>query len=167
MGEKNGKVIAGGRSQGNRLDQLYYPTDVLIDKETNSLFIADGGNERIVRWFRRERTTQGEVIIDNIDYYGLTMDHQRYLYVSDTEKDEVRPYTIGDKNGIVIAGGNEQGNQLNQLDCSTYLFVDEKRAVYVSDFDDHRVMKWNKDGKEGIVKAGGQGQGKEMFDTVV
>ena len=89
MGEKNGKVIAGGRGQGNRLDQLCYPTDVLMDKETNSLFIADGGNGRIVRWFRRERTTQGEVVIDNIDCYGLTMIHQRYLYVSDTEKHEV------------------------------------------------------------------------------
>ena len=44
MGAKNGKVIAGGRNQGNRLDQLNYPLDVLIDKETNSLLIADEGN---------------------------------------------------------------------------------------------------------------------------
>ena len=48
------------------------------------------------------------------------MDHQRYLYVSDTRKDEVRRYTIGDKNGIVVAGGNGQGNQLNQLNFPTY-----------------------------------------------
>ena len=41
MGASNGKVIAGGRGQGNRLDQLNHPSDVLIDKETNSLFIAD------------------------------------------------------------------------------------------------------------------------------
>ena len=40
-GASNGKVIAGGRGQGNRLDQLNYPIDVLIDKETNSLFICD------------------------------------------------------------------------------------------------------------------------------
>ena len=85
------------------------------------------------------------------------MDHQSYLYVSDTEKHEVQRYTIEDKNGIVIAGGNGQGNQLNQLNCSTYLFVDEKRAVYVSDFDNPRVMKWNKGKKEGIVIARGQG----------
>ena len=36
-----GKLIAGGQGQGNRLDQLNNPTDILIDKETNSLFIAD------------------------------------------------------------------------------------------------------------------------------
>ena len=41
MGASHRKIIAGGQGQGNRLDQLDGPTDVLIDKETNSLFIAD------------------------------------------------------------------------------------------------------------------------------
>ena len=44
MGASNGKVIAGDRRRGNRLDQLNDPTDVLIDKETNSVFIADRDN---------------------------------------------------------------------------------------------------------------------------
>ena len=131
IGSSNGKVIAGGRGHGNRLDQLNYPIDVLIDKETNSLFIADHANQRVVRWSRRQDTTQGEVIVDNIHCWGLAIDHQRYLYVSDIEKHEVRRYTIGDKNGVVVAGGNGQGNQLNQLNCPTYLFVDEEQAVYV------------------------------------
>ena len=160
--KSNGKVIAGDRGQGNRLDQLNCPSDVLIDKETNSLFIADRDNRRVVRWSRRQETTQGEVIVDNIDCRGLAMDHQRYLYVSDTEKDEVRRYTIGDKNGIVVAGGNGKGNQLNQLNCPTYLFVDEEQAVYVSDRDNHRVMKWNKGTNQGMVVAGGQGQGSAL-----
>ena len=47
MGAINGKVVAGGQGQENRLDQLYHPTDVLIDKETNSLFIADRANQRV------------------------------------------------------------------------------------------------------------------------
>ena len=96
MEEENGKVIAGGQGQGNRLDQLYYPIDVLIDKETNSLFISDRENRRVLRWSRRQETTQGEVIVDNIDCWGLAIDHQRYLYVSDVGKHEVRRYTIGD-----------------------------------------------------------------------
>ena len=158
MGASHGTVIAGGREQGNRLDQVNRPIDVLIDKETNSLFIADQWNRRVVRWSRRQNTTQGEIIVDNIHCRGLAMDHQRYLYVSDVGKHEVRRYTIGDKNGIVVAGGNGEGNQLNQLNCPTYLFVDEEQAVYVSDNNNHRVMKWNKGAKEGIVVAGGQGQ---------
>ena len=162
IGASNGTVIAGGRSGGNRLDQLNYPTDVLIDKETNSLFIADAGNRRVLRWSRRQETTQGEVIVDNINCFGLAIDHQRYLYVSDSGKHEVRRYTIGDKNGIVVAGGNGRGNQLNQLNVPIYLFVDKEQAVYVSDHRNHRVMKWNKGAKEGIVVAGGQGEGSAL-----
>ena len=97
---------------------------------------------------------------------GLAIDHQRYLYVSDTEKDEVRRYTIGDKNGIVVAGGNGRGNQLNQLNFPTYLFVDEEQAVYVSDWNNHRVMKWNKGAKEGIC-CGWRTRKRKCFDTVV
>ena len=162
IGASDGKVIAGGRGRGNRLDQLYYPTDVLIDKETNSLFIADQGNGRVLRWSRCQETTQGEVILHNIDCWGLAIDHQRYLYVSDWNKDEVRRYTIGDKNSIVVAGGNGRGNQLNQLNFPTYLFVDKEQALYVSDYNNHRVMKWNKDANQGIVVGGGRGQGSAV-----
>ena len=159
IGASHGRVIAGGQRRGNRLN---YPTDVFINKETNSLFITDLENRRVLRWSRRQETTQGEVIVDNIYCRGLAMDHQRYLYVSDTEKDEVRRYTIGDKNGIIVAGGNGQGNQLNQLNGPTYLFVDEEQAVYVSDSYNHRVMKWNKGANQGIVVAGRQGQGSAL-----
>ena len=162
IGASNGKVIAGGRGEGIRLDQLYRPSDVLIDKETNSLFIADLDNRRVLRWSRRQETTHGEVILDNIACYGLATDYQRYLYVSDIENHEVRRYTIGDKNGIVVAGGNGRGNQLNQLNWPTFLFVDEAQAVYVSDYNNHRVMKWNKGTNKGIVVAGRQGEGSAL-----
>ncbi|CAF5066469.1 unnamed protein product, partial [Rotaria socialis] len=78
----------GGKGQGNGLDQLNHPTDVLIDKETDSLIICDQGNRRVVRWSRRSDTTQGEILINNIWCWGLAMDEQRYVYVSDREKHE-------------------------------------------------------------------------------
>ena len=162
MGASNGKVVAGGRSGGNRLDQLHFPTDVLIDKETNSLIIADRDNRRVLRWTRRHNTTQGEVIVDNIECWGLAIDHQRYLYVSDWNKNAVRRYTIGDKNSTFVAGGNGQGNQLNQLNFPHYLFVDEEQAVYVSDENNHHVMKWNKGAKEGMVVAGEREKGSAL-----
>ncbi|CAF4423769.1 unnamed protein product, partial [Rotaria magnacalcarata] len=31
----NGQVVAGGNGRGNGLNQLYWPIDVLIDKETD------------------------------------------------------------------------------------------------------------------------------------
>ncbi|CAF4274226.1 unnamed protein product, partial [Rotaria sordida] len=94
MGDTNGQVVAGGNGSGNRLDQLYSPPDVLIDKETDSLIICDQGNRRVVRWSRRSGTTQGQILIDNSWCYGLAMDNQRYLYISDYDKHEVRRYQI-------------------------------------------------------------------------
>ena len=109
MGGSNGKVISGGRGHENRLHQLSLPSDVLIDKENNSLLIADRGTRRVLRWYRRQETTQGEVIVDNIPCFGFAIDHQRHLYISDTGKGEVQRYTTGDKNGMVVAGGNGKG----------------------------------------------------------
>ncbi|CAF1301600.1 unnamed protein product [Rotaria sordida] len=162
MGDTNGQVVAGGNGEGKRLDQLYQPTDVLIDKETDSLIICDRKNRRVVRRSRRSGTTQGEILINNIDCRGLAMDDQRYLYISDVEKHEVRRYQIGDKNGTVVAGGNGYGASLNQLNVPTYIFFDQQQTVYVSDQNNYRVMKWNKGAKEGIVVAGGQGEGNAL-----
>ncbi|CAM4972273.1 unnamed protein product [Rotaria socialis] len=158
----NGQVVAGGKGIGGGLHQLYCPADVLIDNETDSLIICDRGNQRVVRWSRRSGTTQGEVLIDNIDCVGLAMDEQRYLYVSDIRKNKVRRYQLGEKNYTLVAGGNRKGDGLNQLNVPSYLFVDRQQTVYVSDHNNHRVMKWNKGAKEGIVVTGGQGKGNAL-----
>ncbi|CAF4632162.1 unnamed protein product [Rotaria sp. Silwood2] len=162
MGDTNGQVIDGGQGLGNGLDELNLPTDVLIDKETDSLIICDGNNRRVVRWFRRSGTTQGEILFDNIDCSGLFMDDQRHRYVSDAEKHEVRRYQIGDKNGIIVAGGNGKDADLNQLNYPTCIFVDQQQTVYVSDSNNNRVMKWNKGAKEGIVIAESQDNGDAL-----
>ncbi|CAF4125232.1 unnamed protein product [Rotaria sp. Silwood2] len=160
MGDTNGRVIAGGNGSGNQLDQLNDPTDVLIDKETNSLIICDRGNRRVVRWSRRSSTTQGEILIDEIGCFGATLDDQKYLYICNEEEHEVRRYQIGDQKGTLVAGGHGRGAALNQLNKPRYLFVDQQQTVYVSDTRNHRVVKWNKGAKEGIVVAGSQGKGK-------
>ncbi|CAF2042789.1 unnamed protein product, partial [Rotaria magnacalcarata] len=157
----NGQVVAGGNGRGNGLHQLNYPTDVLIDKETDSLIIFDWGNQRVVRWSRRSGTTQGEILIDSITCSGLAMDEQRNLYVADSGKFEVRRYQFGEKIGTLVTGGNGQGGGLNQLNESTYLFVDRDHSVYVSDNWNHRVMKWV-EGAKGIVIVGGQGVGSAL-----
>ncbi|CAF4573401.1 unnamed protein product, partial [Rotaria magnacalcarata] len=125
----NGQVVAGGNGHGNGLNQLNGPSDVLIDKETDSLIICDWKNHRVVRWSRRSGTTQGEILIDNIKCCGLAMDEQRYLYVSDCGKHEVRRYKFGEKNGTLVAGGNSKGDGLNQLNWPTYLVVDRDHSV--------------------------------------
>ncbi|CAF3925313.1 unnamed protein product [Adineta steineri] len=69
---------------------------------------------------------------------------------------------LGDKKGTLVAGGNEEGSDLNQLSFPTFVYVDEDYSVYVTDCGNYRVMKWVKDAEEGIVVAGGNGQGNSV-----
>ena len=158
---KCGQVIAGGNGLGNQMNQLYYPTDVIVDTKNNSLIICDRDNRRIVEWSRQNGTKIGQILISDIDCYSITMDKNGYIYVSDY-KDEVRRWKRGETNGIIVAGGNGKGKHLNQLSWPTYLFVDQDDSVYVSDYNNHRVMKWMKNANEGIIVAGGQGEGDKL-----
>ena len=162
IGDMNKHVFDGVHAQGNRSDQLRFPTDVLIDKKSDSLIACDHGNRRVVRWSRKNYTTKAEILLDDIACLGLAMDDQIHLYISDVEKHEVRRYQIGDKDGTVVAGGHGNGTDLNQLNWPTYIFVDRERTVYVTDHENHRVIKWKKDTIEGIIVAGGHGAGDEL-----
>ncbi|CAF3765008.1 unnamed protein product [Adineta steineri] len=150
---KEGKVVAGGNKEGNRIDQLNRPTDVIVDQQTHSIIIADQGNRRVIQWLNQKQ----QILIHNIDCFGLAMDKHEFLYVSNYTKNEVRRWKMSEYNneGIVVAGGNGKGNQLNQLNSPGFIFVDEVQSVYVADRDNYRVMKWIKGAKEGKIVAGG------------
>ncbi|CAF0863558.1 unnamed protein product [Adineta steineri] len=77
---------------------------------------------------------------------------------------EVRRWKMGEYNneGIVVAGGNGKGDQLNQLHWPTSILVDEDQSVYVSDSRNNRVIKWRKDAKEGTIVTGGNGEGENL-----
>ncbi|CAF4307304.1 unnamed protein product, partial [Adineta steineri] len=83
---QEGQIIAGGNGQGNRMNQLNGPTDVIIDEQNHSTIIADHGNKRVIQWMNQNQ----QILIHNIDCYGLAMDKHGFLYVSDQEKNEVR-----------------------------------------------------------------------------
>ncbi|CAF1314925.1 unnamed protein product [Adineta steineri] len=156
---KAGQIIAGGNGKGDRMDQLNCPTDVVVDQQNHSIIIADRDNRRVIQWLNKKQ----QILIDNIGCWGLAMDKHGFLYVSDTVKNEVRRWKMGEYNneGVIVAGGNGSGNQLNRLHRPTFIIVDDDHSIYVSDYYNHRVMKWSKDAKEGRVVAGGNGRGEK------
>ncbi|CAF3750138.1 unnamed protein product [Rotaria sp. Silwood1] len=149
FGETSGQVIAGGNGQGSGYDQLSLPTDVIVDINTDSLIICDAENRRVVRWPCQDGI-HGETIISNIDCFGLTMDDNGFLYISDDIKNEVTRWRIGDTHGEVVAGGNGKGNNFDQFNRPTYIFIDKDYSLYVSDHINRRIMKWMKGATEGI-----------------
>ncbi|CAF1478273.1 unnamed protein product [Rotaria magnacalcarata] len=66
------------------------------------------------------------------------------------------------KEGIVVAGGQREGNALTQLSYPSGLFVDTLGTLYVADSGNHRVMRWTQgDKKQASVIVGGNGEGEE------
>ncbi|CAF4216375.1 unnamed protein product, partial [Rotaria magnacalcarata] len=65
------------------------------------------------------------------------------------------------QNGLIAAGGNGQGNGINQLDSPYGLYVDDDddQTVYVADSSNHRIVKWKKGAANGQVVVGGNGKG--------
>lgn len=49
-GDSKGEVIAGGRGQGCRVDQLNKPVGLALDAGNARLLVADSGNHRVSRW---------------------------------------------------------------------------------------------------------------------
>ncbi len=157
----SGQVVAGGNGRGSEAHQLSEPRDVIVDKERDGLIICDNGNQRVVRW-PRGNGTSGETIVSNIDCWGLTMDENGFLYVTDFGKREVRRYRRGESEGTVFADVNGFGYRLDSLYYPLYVFFDRDHSVYVSDGVNARVIKWVEGAKQGIVVAGGHGQGNGL-----
>jgi len=165
LGENNGEIVAGRNGRGNRIDQLNLPIDVIVDKNNKSLIICDQGNRRVVRW-SLQNPNDKEILIENISCWGLMMNENGDLFVSDWENHSVKRWRKGEigkgGEGTLVAGGNGCGDKLNQLNSPSYIFIDREESVYVSDNGNHRVMKWLKGANEGIVVAGGQGRGNSL-----
>ncbi|CAF5210218.1 unnamed protein product, partial [Rotaria magnacalcarata] len=173
----NGQVVAGGNGQGNGLNQLNQPTDVLIDKETDSLIICDWGNRRVVRWSRRSGGTLvaggngvgGGLNQLNFPRY-LFVDRQQNVYVSDWNNHRVMKWNKGAKEGIVVAGGQGAGSALTQLSYPAGQFVDTLGTLYVGEYGNHRVTRWTQGANQGTVIVGGgniAGAGANQLDRPI
>mgnify|MGYP001028701134 FL=1 len=148
-----GSLAAGGNGKGKQMNQFDEPSDVRVDKRTNTLIICDSMNRRVMQWPRRDGTN-GEILIDRIPCAGLAMDEHGFLYISNYEMNNVKRYRIGDSEGTVVAGNHGKGDNTNQLDNPTYIFIDKNYSIYISDTVNNRIMKWMPDAREGIVVAG-------------
>jgi DNA-binding beta-propeller fold protein YncE len=65
----------------------------------------------------------------------------------------------GAHQGIVVAGGQGEGNGLTQLYYPKGVVVDQLDTVYVAEEGNHRIMCWAKGAREGSVIVGGNGTG--------
>ena len=158
---RGASTVAGGNGEGNSLNQLRYPRGVVVDSSGN-IYIADTDNSRIMKW--TPGATKGEIIITGIYPMGIHVDNSGNIFVSDYNGHRVLKYTLssGSYTQSVIAGGNNSGNSLNQLNRPFGIYVDSSETVYVADSYNHRIMKWSSGASQGVLVAGGNNQGNAL-----
>ncbi|CAF1293451.1 unnamed protein product [Rotaria sp. Silwood1] len=62
-------------------------------------------------------------------------------------------------NSVIVAGGNGQGSEMNQLNYSWDLCIDDDKIIYIADYWNHHNIEWQCGATTGRVVAGGNGQG--------
>ncbi|CAF1973095.1 unnamed protein product [Rotaria magnacalcarata] len=68
---------------------------------------------------------------------------------------EIHQNAKWNQTGVTVAGGNEEGNGINQLNCPWGLYVDDDQTVYIADESNHRIMEWKSGAANGKIVAGG------------
>ncbi|CAF1519613.1 unnamed protein product [Rotaria sp. Silwood1] len=154
-GSSIGQLVAGGNDLGNRSDQLRYPNSVTIAKN-GTMFICDSGNHRIQKWEKNAR--EGETIISNTTCFGMYIDNQGSLYYSDVSNHKIIRWPENE----VIAGGNGEGDQLNQLLYPNNFFIKNNKSIFIADGGNNRIVEWIIGDKQGVIRAGGNGAGHNL-----
>ncbi|CAF3391255.1 unnamed protein product [Rotaria socialis] len=179
-GAKKGIKIDGNNISGYGDPCLCGPSGLNIHKPSKTLVICDYHNMRVITYMMRlckcgrkivgnekccekspKKKTFRKTVIRNIKCGGVAIDKEGNVYVSDTNRHEVRRYNADDWMETVVAGGKGQGSRSSQLNHPTYIFVGNDQSVYVSDTWNDRVMRWRKGAKEGTLVAGGHGKGDD------
>ncbi|CAF4576217.1 unnamed protein product, partial [Rotaria magnacalcarata] len=105
----------------------------------------------------------------NVPAY-LFVDRQQNVYVSDRDNHRVMKWNKCAKEGIVVVGGQSQGNALTQLSSLQGIFVDTLGTLYVVDSLNDLVTRWTQgDKKQDTVIVGGKvrGAGENQFNVPI
>lgn len=77
------------------------------------------------------------------------------------------------QNGIIVAGGNGNGNATHQLNLPMGLCIGDDLTNYIADLSNHRILEWKYGAMSGRVVAGGYGAGnginqlRDPFDVII
>ncbi|CAF3873472.1 unnamed protein product, partial [Rotaria magnacalcarata] len=72
---------------------------------------------------------------------------------------DIHPNARWKQNGLTVAGGNGQGNGIDQLSYPWGLYVDDDQTVYIADSGNPHIVKWESGATSGQVVAGGNEEG--------
>ena len=137
----------------DRITQLFNPVGLYFDSSTNSLVIANSGDNTIVRWV----IGASSWTLVAGDIYGLsgststllncpfdvTLDPMGNIYVADRYNHRIQFVLAGQTNGTTIAGvTGVSGSTSTLLNNPLSLALDSQLNLYVADSYNYRVQKF-------------------------
>jgi sugar lactone lactonase YvrE len=146
-GASHGEIIINSNQSKN------YVSKVIVHRN-GTIYYCDRFHNRIQQWFNYTEQT----ILSNISCWGLTLDNEGSLYISGHDDHRILKWPSQQ----IVAGGNGEGNDNDQLSSPYQIFLDRNQTIYIADYFNHRIMKWFNDLQEGLVVAGGNGYGDQI-----
>ncbi|CAF2870949.1 unnamed protein product [Rotaria sp. Silwood2] len=147
---------------------------LFVDQNTNDLYISDIGayTFRIQRWTLNGATAgvtvagangPGPALNQISVIYGLFVDLNSNIFISDINYHRVTKWTPNAISGILVAGTGVSGSNLTQLNAPQGIWIEQSGNLFVADTGNHRVVKWINGATTGILVAGGQGPGSSSL----
>jgi hypothetical protein len=146
------------------MTDLFVPTDMVIDSLGN-IYIASYACSWVTKW--APSATNSTLVAGSLGGagsnslhlhwpYGLSLDETHsLLYVVDRYNSRVQKFTLGNLNGVTVAGGNGAGAASNQLDMPTTMYVSQlDQSYYICDCGNNRIVKWAMNATYGVTIAG-------------
>jgi sugar lactone lactonase YvrE len=155
----NRRVVRWPRQNGTSGEKIISNIDceALTMDKNGSLYVVESS---AVRRYRRGESEGTVLASDNgMAACSVFVDRDHSVYVSECGNHRVMKWVEGAKQGIVVAGGQGQGNGLTQLSYPHGVVVDQLDTVYVTDRENDRIMRWVEGATQGSVIVGGNGRG--------
>ncbi|CAF1270415.1 unnamed protein product [Adineta ricciae] len=160
-----GRIIAGTGVIGNAGNELFTPFGLTRDSDTGTLYIADTGNHRIMRYLYN--ATSGTVVAGGNGpglnssqlhspssvYYESFSDS---LIIVNFNLNNVVRWKIGDSRWKLITGtvNGTMGSTSALLSSPVGMTVDPMGNIYVADLNNHRIQFFLSDEANGTTIAG-------------
>jgi hypothetical protein len=139
---------------GNGSSQVSNPSASFIDIYGN-LYVSDMLNHRVMKYANISLASTSPPIIgqvvaggsDGSNYnqigfsFGVAVDVNSNVFVSDYWNNRVMKWTPGSVTGILVAGGT-RGSSSSQLSCPNGIYLDQNSALYIADDCNNRIQKW-------------------------
>ena len=93
----------------------------------------------------------------------MTIDSNGSIYILDGGNGRVTQWMQGGSSGTIIAGGNGTGNNANQMNGATGMFIDFNAwIIWIADTNNHRIVKWSSP-TTSVVVCGSYGSNNSQF----